>query len=410
MITGSVVRSAAVSPVVHEDSEDGGARGTVSAPRPAPLDGEDGGADDGCDGGMDETAGTLAAASGMPSETTVGGPGSGPGAAGSGGSCTTSIFPVSKGSFIARAESSVRRLRARRELPTDGAMTSGRLLEGKVAIITGAGNGIGRAHALLFAKEGASVVVNDVGGARDGTGSDARAADAVVDELVQAGFKAVANHDSVATAEGANGIVKCGVDAFGRVDILVNNAGILRDKTFLKMDEPMWDLVMAVHLRGTFLCSQAFVKQVVAQSGAEAGRSARIVNTTSVSGMMGNFGQANYAAAKAGIYGLTRTMSIELQKHRITVNALAPIAKTRLTEDLPMFQGVETMTPEHISPAALFLASDLCGDRTGHVLAVAGARLYAFKVIETPGKFKDDADGVWTPQEIAEHWGAIVKA
>jgi NAD(P)-dependent dehydrogenase (short-subunit alcohol dehydrogenase family) len=284
-------------------------------------------------------------------------------------------------------------------------MSTSGLLDGKVAIITGAGNGIGRAHALLFAKEGASVVVNDLGGARDGTGSDASPADAVVKEIVAAGGKAVANHDSVATAEGASAIVKSGVDAFGKVDILVNNAGILRDKTFLKMDEAMWDAVIAVHLKGTFLCSQAFVKQAIAQ-----GHGARIVNTTSVSGMMGNFGQANYAAAKAGIYGLTRTMSIELQKHKITVNALAPIAKTRLTEDLPMFQGVETMTAEHISPAALFLGSDLCGDRTGHVLAVAGARLYAFKVIETPGKFKDDAQGVWTPQEIAENWDAIVKA
>ncbi|MDB5214787.1 MAG: Oxidoreductase, short chain dehydrogenase/reductase family [Myxococcaceae bacterium] len=279
------------------------------------------------------------------------------------------------------------------------------LLDGKVAIITGAGNGIGRAHALLFAKEGASIVVNDVGGARDGTGSDANAADVVVKEIVAAGGKAVASHESVATTEGANAIVKRAVDSFGKADILVNNAGILRDKTFLKMDEAMWDAVITVHLKGTFLCSQAFVKQAIAQ-----GQGARIVNTTSVSGMMGNFGQANYAAAKAGIYGLTRTMSIELQKHKITVNALAPIAKTRLTEDLPMFQGVETMTAEHISPAALFLASDLCGDRTGHVLAVAGARLYAFKVIETPGKFKDDAQGVWTPQEIAENWDAIVKA
>ena len=279
------------------------------------------------------------------------------------------------------------------------------LLDGKVAIITGAGNGIGRAHALLFADEGASIVVNDVGGTRDGTGSDASAADTVAREIMQAGGKAIANHDSVVTAEGANAIVKCGVEEFGHVDILVNNAGILRDKSFLKMDEAMWDAVMAVHLKGSFLCAQAFVKQAIAQ-----GNGARIVNTTSVSGMMGNFGQSNYAAAKAGIYGLTRTMSIELQKHRITVNALAPIAKTRLTEDLPMFQGVETMTAEHISPAALFLASDLCGDRTGHVLAVAGARLYAFKVIETPGKFKDEAQGVWTPQEIAENWDAIVKA
>jgi NAD(P)-dependent dehydrogenase (short-subunit alcohol dehydrogenase family) len=278
------------------------------------------------------------------------------------------------------------------------------LLDGKVAIVTGAAAGIGRAHALLFAREGAKVVVNDLGGARDGTGASGSAADEVVREIKAAGGEAVANGDTVATAEGAASIVKSAVDAFGRVDVLVNNAGILRDKSFLKMDEPMWDIVVAVHLKGTFLVSQAFVKQVVAQK-----EPARIVNTTSVSGMLGNFGQANYAAAKAGIYGLTRTMSIELQKHRITVNAIAPIAKTRMTEDLPMFQGVDTMTPDHIAPTALFLASDLCGDKTGHVLAVAGARLYAFKVVETPGRFKDEDRGVWSAKEIAENWEAIVK-
>ncbi len=280
------------------------------------------------------------------------------------------------------------------------------LLDGKVAIITGAGNGIGRSHALLFAKEGATVVANDVGGARDGSGDrDVRAADAVVREIEDGGGRAAASYDSVATREGAEALVKLAVETFGRVDILVNNAGILRDKTFLKMDEAMWDAVLAVHLKGTFLCSQAFVRQAIAQ-----GQGARIVNTTSVSGMMGKFGQSNYAAAKAGIYGLTRTMSIELQKHRITVNALAPIAKTRMTEDLPMFHGVETLTAEHISPAALFLASDLCGDKTGHVLAVAGSRMYAFKVVETAGRFKEAGGGVWTPQEIAEHWDAIFKA
>jgi len=278
------------------------------------------------------------------------------------------------------------------------------LLDGKVAIITGAGGGIGRAHALLFAREGAKLVVNDVGGARDGSGEDAGAAAVVADEIVRAGGQAVAHAESIAEAAGAQSLVRAAVEAFGRADILVNNAGILRDKTFLKTDEAMWDSVIAVHLKGTFLVSQAFAKQAVSQ-----GEGGRIVNTTSVSGMLGNFGQANYAAAKAGIYGLTRTMSIELQKQRITVNALAPVAKTRMTEDLPMFQGVETMTPEHIAPAALFLASDLCGDRTGHVLAVAGARLYAFKVIETSGRFKDGDGGIWSAQEIAEHWDAIVK-
>ncbi len=282
------------------------------------------------------------------------------------------------------------------------------LLDGKVAIVTGAGGGIGRAHAKILAQEGARVVVNDVGGPRDGSGSDAGAAAQVVAEIVGAGGQAVANTDTVATAEGAAGLVKSAMGAYGRVDVLVNNAGILRDKSFLKMDEPMWDAVVAVHLRGTFLCSQFFAKQIVAQN-ATGGGGGRIVNTTSVSGMLGNFGQANYSAAKAGIYGLTRTMSIELQKHRITVNAIAPIAKTRMTEDLPMFQGVDTLTPEHIAPAALFLASDLCSDRTGHVLAVAGARVYAFKVVETAGRFKETDHGVWTAQEIADSWDAIVK-
>jgi NAD(P)-dependent dehydrogenase (short-subunit alcohol dehydrogenase family) len=279
------------------------------------------------------------------------------------------------------------------------------ILTGKVAVITGSGNGIGRSHALAFAKEGAQILVNDLGGPRDGSGTDAGAAESVAKEIRAAGGEAVSNKDSVSTIEGAANIVKSAVDAFGRVDILVNNAGILRDKSFLKTDESMWDSVIAVHLKGTFLVSQAFTRQLVAQN--EGGR---IVNTTSVSGMMGNFGQSNYAAAKAGIYGLTRTMSIELQKHRITVNALAPIAKTRMTEDLPMFQGVDTMTPEHISPAAIFLASDLCGDRTGYVLAVAGARMYAFKVIETAGKFKDADNGIWKPEEIKDNWDAIVKA
>ena len=277
------------------------------------------------------------------------------------------------------------------------------LLDGKVAIITGSAAGIGRAHALLFASEGAKVLVNDLGGARDGSGNDAHAANAVVEEIRAAGGTAAANGDNVATAAGAEAIVKSAVDAFGRVDILVNNAGILRDKSFLKMDEPMWDSVIAVHLKGTFLVSQAFTKQVVQQK-----EPARIVNTTSVSGMLGNFGQANYAAAKAGIYGLTRTCSIELQRYGITVNAIAPIAKTRMTEDLPMFQGMESMTPEHVAPAGVFLGSDLCGDRTGYVLAVAGSRLYAFKVVESPGKFKDEGAGVWTADEIADHWDAIV--
>ena len=246
--------------------------------------------------------------------------------------------------------------------------------------------------------------MNDVGGARDGTPGDS-AAESVVQEIRKAGGVALANVDTVATAEGAERIVDQAVSAFGHVDILVNNAGILRDKSLLKLEEDMWDAVVAVHLKGTFLCSQAFARRAVPR-----GEGGRIVNTTSVSGLLGNFGQASYAAAKAGIYGLTRTMSIELQKHRITVNALAPIAKTRMTEDLPMFQGMATMGPEHVAPAALFLSSDLCGARTGYVLAVAGARMYAFKVVETPGKFKEGESTVWTANEIADNWDAIVRA
>jgi NAD(P)-dependent dehydrogenase (short-subunit alcohol dehydrogenase family) len=278
------------------------------------------------------------------------------------------------------------------------------LLEGKVAIITGSGGGIGRAEALLFAREGASIVVNDIGGGRDGSGQSSSMADQVVSEIVGAGGKAVANYDSVATLAAAERIVKTALDHFGRVDILVNNAGILRDKTILKMDETMWDSVIAVHLRGTFLCTQAAAKQMVAQ-----GAGGRIVNTTSVSGMLGNFGQANYSAAKAGIYGFTRTASIELQKHRITVNSIAPIAKTRMTEDLPMMQGMDSLTPDHIAPGALFFASDLCGDRTGHVLAISGHRMYVFKVVESAGKFKESGNGVWTAEEISDNWAAISK-
>lgn len=278
------------------------------------------------------------------------------------------------------------------------------LLEGKVAIVTGAGGGIGRAEALLFAREGAKLVINDVGGSRAGEGASSEMADKVVEEIKALGGQAVSHAESVATAAGAESLIKRAVEAFGRADVLVNNAGILRDKSFLKMDEAMWDAVIAVHLKGTFLCTQLFAKQVVAQGGG-----GRVINTTSVSGMLGNFGQANYSAAKAGIYGFTRTAAIELQKHRITVNCVAPIAKTRMTEDLPMMQSVDNMTPEHIAPAALFLASDLCGEVSGQVLAVSGARMYAYKVMESPGKFKDEDAGVWTAQQIKENWEAITK-
>lgn len=281
------------------------------------------------------------------------------------------------------------------------------VLDGKVCIVTGAGNGIGRVTAQLFAREGAKVLCVDPGVQRDGSGEDAAPVNELVKEIVRAGGSAQASTQSVATRTGADAIVKEAVEAFGRVDALVNLAGILRDKSFLKLDDESWDAVMNVHLRGSFYMSQAFVKQLVAQGGG-----GRVVNTTSVSGMFGNFGQSNYAAAKAGIYGLSRTMSIELQKHRIYVNCVAPIAKTRMTDDLPMFHAVSSLTPEHVAPAFAFLASDLAEDRTGHVLAVSGARMYAFKIVESAGRFKegdDEGESVWRPEEIGEHWDSIVK-
>ena len=278
------------------------------------------------------------------------------------------------------------------------------LLDNKVCLVTGAGGGLGRAYAKLFASEGAAVVVNDLGGSRDGSGNSVSAAASVVDEIVAAGGRAVADSSDVSTEAGAANAIAAAIDHFGDLDVLVNNAGILRDKTLLKLDEEAFDAVVRVHLKSTFLCTQKFAKHRIGKGGG-----GRVVNTTSVSGMLGNFGQANYAAAKAGIYGFTRTASIELQKHRIAVNCVAPIAKTRMTEDLPMFTNVESLTPDHVAPAVLFLASEACGEKTGWVLAAAGARMYAFRVVETAGRFKEETGGVWTAEEIAQNWDSIVK-
>ena len=278
------------------------------------------------------------------------------------------------------------------------------LLDGKVTVITGAGHGIGRATALLFAREGARVLVNDLGGTRDGDGAGPTAADAVVAEIRAAGGSAEASYASVTSKEGAEAIISQASQSFGRVDVMVNNAGILRDKTLLKMSEEEWRSVLDVHLSGSFWCTQAAAQKMKEQGGGS------IINTTSVSGMLGNFGQANYAAAKAGIYGLTRTASIELQRFGVRVNAVAPIAKTRMTEDLPMFEKIEdTLSPAHVAPAHLYLASSLSSDVTGVVLAVAGARMSVFKVVESPGKYKEDDAGVWSAQEIADHFESISK-
>jgi NAD(P)-dependent dehydrogenase (short-subunit alcohol dehydrogenase family) len=278
------------------------------------------------------------------------------------------------------------------------------LLDGKVAVITGAGNGIGRATALLLAREGARVLVNDLGSDRAGEGMDHGAADAVVAEIRKAGGSAEASYDSVATKEGATSIVSAALAAFGQIDVLINNAGILRDKTLLKLDLADFRALLDVHLTGSFLCMQAAATHMKER------RSGSIINTCSVSGLLGNFGQTNYASAKAGVYGLTRTASIELQRYGVRVNAVAPIAKTRLTADLPMFSKIDdTLSPEHVAPAHLFLASDLSREVTGVVLSVAGARLSVYKVVESPGKYKESDAGVWTADEIAEHFDTICK-
>jgi NAD(P)-dependent dehydrogenase (short-subunit alcohol dehydrogenase family) len=277
------------------------------------------------------------------------------------------------------------------------------LLKGKVAIITGAGGGIGRAHALALAAEGARVVVNDVGGDRHGGGANTRPAEAVVDEIEAAGGEAMANFDTVATREGADGILWTALAKFGRVDILVNNAGILRDRTLLNMSADDLDRVLDVHLRGTFFCTQAVARQMKVQ-----GTGGRIINTTSISGMIGNYGQGNYAAAKAGIYGLTRVAALELQKIGITVNAVAPVALTRMTDDLAMFRGIsaDELGPQHVAPVVVFLASDLAADVTGQVVGVQGGKIFLYRVETTPGVEREPGSP-WTAESIHEAWAKI---
>ena len=276
------------------------------------------------------------------------------------------------------------------------------LLEGKVAVVTGSGGGIGREHALLFAREGARVVVNDLGSDRHGGGKGAEMADKVVSEIKAKGGDAVANYDSVATREGADGLIWSALNKFGRLDVVVNNAGILRDKTILNMSEQDWQLVQDVHLKGTFLCLQAAARVFKVQ-----GKGGRIVNTTSLSGLLGNFGQGNSSAAKGGIYSLTRTASMEFQRMGVTVNAIAPVALTRMTSDLAMFKGLtpEQIGPQYVAPVAAFLASDLAADITGAIVGVQGPKVFLYKMIETEGVTREG--GPWSPVEIKERWAEI---
>jgi len=278
-------------------------------------------------------------------------------------------------------------------------------LEGKVAVITGAGGGIGRAHALLFAREGARVVVNDVGCQRDGTGRGDAAA-RVVSEIRALGGEATANTEAVGTFAGAGRIVQAALDAYGRLDVLVNNAGILRDRTILNMTPEEWDQVIQVHLTGTFTCLQAAARVMKEQ-----GTGGRIINTSSSSGLLGQFGQTNYGAAKAGIHALTRIAALELAKYQITVNALAPAALTRMLETIPGVMDTvseATLGPQFVAPLAAFLASDAAAGVTGQTFGVEGTHLFIYKMMTSHGATKRGAPEPWTVEEIAQAMPRIV--
>jgi NAD(P)-dependent dehydrogenase (short-subunit alcohol dehydrogenase family) len=272
------------------------------------------------------------------------------------------------------------------------------LLDGKVAIITGAGGGLGEAYAKLFAKEGAAVVVNDLGGARDGSGAGtSAAAQKVVDEITAAGGQAVANGDDVSTIQGGENILKTALDAFGKVDILVCNAGILRDKSFANTSEEDWDKVIKVHLKGTYCCALPVWKWMKDNGGGS------MVLTSSTSGLYGNFGQTNYGAAKAGIYGMVRVMAIEGRKYNIRVMGLAPGAYTRMTSDLPGRIGQEPdplSLPENVAPGVLFMVSDLAADHSGKILGVSSRGVREIKMLETEG-FQPGRP--YTAEEVAKN-------
>jgi NAD(P)-dependent dehydrogenase (short-subunit alcohol dehydrogenase family) len=253
------------------------------------------------------------------------------------------------------------------------------ICDGRVAIVTGAGRGIGREHALLLAAQGAKVVVNDLGGTRDGSGTDTGPAQQVVDEVVAAGGEAVANTDDISDFAGAEKLVATAVGAFGRLDVLINNAGILRDRMLVNMTEAEWDAVIKVHLKGTFGPSHFAANHWRERAKAGDEVDARIINTTSPSGIYGNVGQTNYGAAKAGIASFTIIAAKELARYGVTVNAIAPAALTRMTEDLGMGgaseETKEAMSPKHIAPVVVWLASPESAGVTGRVFDISGRAL-----------------------------------
>jgi NAD(P)-dependent dehydrogenase (short-subunit alcohol dehydrogenase family) len=278
-------------------------------------------------------------------------------------------------------------------------MTSA-MVAGKVAIVTGAGRGIGRAIALLLAQEGARVVVNDVGARLDGSGSDAAPAEAVVKEIAAGGGEALASTVSIAEPQGAEAIVKAAIDVFGRVDILVNNAGILRDRIFHKMSWSDWSDVIAVHLNGSFNMSRAVAGHFREQNGGA------YVHMTSTSGLIGNFGQANYMAAKLGIAGLSRAIALDMARFNVRSNAIAPFAWSRMIDSIPTqtpeekarVEKLQQMTPDKIAPLAVYLASDRAEGISGQIFSVRNNEIFLFSQ-PRPIRSLHRSDG-WTPQKL----------
>jgi NAD(P)-dependent dehydrogenase (short-subunit alcohol dehydrogenase family) len=268
--------------------------------------------------------------------------------------------------------------------------------EGKVVIVTGAGGGLGRAHALLFARHGARVIVNDLGGSAHGEGANASAADRVVAEILDEGGEAVANHDSVTDGDK---IVQNALDTYGRVDVVVNNAGILRDKSFAKMEDTDWDLVYRVHVEGAYKVTRAAWPHLREQNYG------RIIFTSSTSGIYGNFGQANYGMAKLGLYGLTRTLAIEGRKNNILVNAIAPTGGTRMTEGLIPASVFDLLKPELVSPLVVFLGSEQCPDNGG-LYEVGGGWMGKVRWERSLGAGFDPHAG-FSPQDVAAQWASI---
>ena len=267
--------------------------------------------------------------------------------------------------------------------------------DGKVAIITGAGGGLGRQHALMMAKRGALIVVNDLGGSIDGVGSNDSAAQIVVDEIKAIGGEAVADHNTVATPEGGQAIVQTAIDTYGRVDIVINNAGILRDKAFHNMTPDLLNPVLDVHLKGAFYVTQpAFVHMREQGYG-------RIISTSSAAGVFGNFGQTNYGAAKMGLVGFTRVLGVEGARFNIKANAIAPLAMSRMTEDL-LGALKDKLAPELVSPLVAFLAHEEC-PVSGQLFSVGGGRVAHVFLGETNGYYSPTL----TPEDVQNNWETI---